>query len=350
MEGKELKFGVVGNGSWATALVKMLADSDHPVNWWIRNKANIDYLKKRRHNPQYLSSAFFDISLLHMSDDVVDVIQGSDVIVLAVPSAYIKEVLQQLPKDSFQDKKILSAIKGIVPGDDILLNDYLHQEFGVPLENYFAVLGPCHAEEVAAEKLSYLTFSGIDVSMAENIASYFKTHYINTIINGDILGVQYAAVLKNIYALGAGIAHGLDYGDNFLSVYIANSADEMAGFLRKAGIERIVVGEHLLAGSATQKRDTNYAASVYLGDLLVTCYSLYSRNRTFGNMIGKGYTVQSAQLEMNMVAEGYNASKCMYHINKAVGADMPIAETIYKILWERLLPDVGFATIEEELI
>ncbi|HVG40618.1 MAG TPA: NAD(P)H-dependent glycerol-3-phosphate dehydrogenase, partial [Chitinophagaceae bacterium] len=226
----------------------------------------------------------------------------------------------------------------------------LEQEFNVPLKNYFAVLGPCHAEEVAAEKLSYLTFSGTDLATAEEIATYFKTHYINTIVNIDILGVQYAAVLKNIYALGAGIAHGLDYGDNFLSVYIANSADEMASFLRKAGIQHIVVGEHQIKSSATQKKDINYAASVYLGDLLVTCYSLYSRNRTFGNMIGKGYTVQSAQLEMNMVAEGYNASKCISHINQKVGATMPIAETVYKILWERLLPEVGFAKIEEELI
>ena len=189
----------------------------------------------------------------------------------------------------------------------------------------------------------------MDEAATAEIAGYFSTPYINTVINVDILGVQYAAVLKNIYALGAGIAHGLDYGDNFLSVYIANSADEMAGFLKTVGIQHIVVGEHI-TDPITHKRDTNYAASVYLGDLLVTCYSLYSRNRTFGNMIGKGYTVQSAQLEMNMVAEGYNASKCMYHINQSVGADMPIAETIYKILWERLLPEEGLQEIEKVLV
>jgi glycerol-3-phosphate dehydrogenase (NAD(P)+) len=232
----------------------------------------------------------------------------------------------------------------------VLVNQYLQQNFGVPLENYFAVLGPCHAEEVAAEKLSYLTFSGIDVAAAETIANFFKTPYINTVVNPDILGVQYAAVLKNIYALGAGIAHGLEYGDNFLSVYIANSADEMAGFLRKVGVQHMVVGEHEQLLSATQKRNPNYAASVYLGDLLVTCYSLYSRNRTFGAMIGKGYTVQSAQLEMNMVAEGYNAAKCIYHINQQIGAEMPIAETIYRILWERLHPATGFQSIEDVLV
>jgi glycerol-3-phosphate dehydrogenase (NAD(P)+) len=346
----DLKFGVVGNGSWATALVKILTDNSHAVNWWVRNAKTIPHIQKRRHNPNYLSAAYFDVSLLYMTDDVAEVVRQSDVVVLAVPSAYIQEVLQQLGKEAFKDKKVVSAIKGIVPGPDILLNDYLQQHFQLPLEDYFAVLGPCHAEEVAAEKLSYLTFSGIDAAAACSIAAYFKAPYINTIINTDILGVQYAAVLKNIYALGAGIAHGLDYGDNFLSVYIANSADEMAGFLQKVGIPHIVVGEHQQTDPVTHKKDNNYAASVYLGDLLVTCYSLYSRNRTFGNMIGKGYTVQSAQLEMNMVAEGHNAAKCMHHINQHIGADMPIAATIYKILWERLLPEEGFQQIEDVLV
>ncbi|MFN2456947.1 MAG: NAD(P)H-dependent glycerol-3-phosphate dehydrogenase [Chitinophagaceae bacterium] len=343
------KFGVIGSGSWATALVKVLSDNKHPINWWVRNTSIIPYIKSRRHNPQYLSSAYFDVALLSVSDDLNNVIERSDILILAVPSAYIQQVLEQVNNGAFKNKKIISAIKGIVPGADVLLNEYLLQNFHIPLQNYFAVLGPCHAEEVAAEKLSYLTFSGIDAPATEKLAGYFATHYINTITNNDILGVQYAAVLKNIYALGAGIAHGLDYGDNFLSVLIANSADEMAGFLRKAGIKHIVVGEHEKV-SPLHKRQPNYAASVYLGDLLVTCYSLYSRNRTFGNMIGKGYSVQSAQLEMNMVAEGYNASKCIYNINKNIGAEMPIAQTIFKILWERLPPSEGFSGIEEVLI
>jgi glycerol-3-phosphate dehydrogenase (NAD(P)+) len=346
----DFKIGVIGNGSWATALVKIITDNQHAVNWWVRNAASIEYIKKRKHNPNYLSSAFFDTSLLNMDNDVKNVVAHSDLLVIAVPSAYIEDVLANLDKDSLKGKKILSAIKGLIPGPDVLLNEYLAHHFDLPLEDYFAVLGPCHAEEVASEKLSYLTFSGVDIAMAERIASYFRSSYINTIVNPDILGVQYAAVLKNIYALGAGIAHGLDYGDNFLSVYIANSADEMAGFLRKVGVQHIVVGEHERQGAPTQKKDMNYAASVYLGDLLVTCYSLYSRNRTFGTMIGKGYTVKSAQLEMNMVAEGYYASKCIYSLNKKIGADMPIAETIYKILWEKLLPDVGFSMVEEALV
>jgi glycerol-3-phosphate dehydrogenase (NAD(P)+) len=344
------QFGVVGNGSWATALVKILTDNGQPVHWWVRNTASIAHIQKRHHNPHYLPAVYFDTSLLQLSDAITTVVQQSDIVVLAVPSAYIADVLNGLPRDAFQNKKLVSAIKGIVPGTDVLVNDYLKQQFDVPLHDYFAILGPCHAEEVAAEKLSYLTFSGIDIAATEGLANFFKTPYINTVVNPDILGVQYAAVLKNIYALGAGIAHGLEYGDNFLSVYIANSADEMAGFLRKAGVPHIVVGEHEPVTSVTAKRDMNYAASVYLGDLLVTCYSLYSRNRTFGAMIGKGYTVQSAQLEMNMVAEGYNAAKCIYHINQQLGASMPIAETIYRILWERLHPATGFQAIEDVLV
>ncbi len=346
----DIKFGIIGSGSWATALVKILTDNGQNIHWWVRNREYISYIQKRHHNPQYLSSAWLNTALLSIDDDINKVIQNSDVILLVVPSAYIQDVLAGVDKKLFENKKIISAIKGIVPGPDVLLNNYLAQQFNLPLQDYFALLGPCHAEEVASEKLSYLTFSGVDEAFTETISGYFKTPYINTITNNDILGVQYAAVLKNIYALGAGIAHGLEYGDNFLSVYIANSADEMAGFLRKAGVQHMVVGEHEKLTSATHKKSPNYAASVYLGDLLVTCYSPYSRNRTFGAMIGKGYTVQSAQLEMNMVAEGYNASKCIDHINQHIGALIPIAQTVYKILWERLQPAEGFNLIEETLI
>lgn len=344
-----MTYGVIGSGSWATALVKILTDNGHEVHWWVRNNKQSDYIARRRHNPQYLPTAYLDVSKLRIANNVNEVVAAANILVLAVPSAFITEVLEQVDAGLLRDKKIVSAIKGIVPGPDVLLNEYLAGHVGLPLENYFAVLGPCHAEEVAAEKLSYLTFSGVDDALTAAIADAFRSPYINTVTNHDIWGVQYAAVLKNIYALGAGIAHGLEYGDNFLSVYIANSADEMAGFLQQAGIEHIEVGKHQPVAGAQQK-DINYAASVYLGDLLVTCYSLYSRNRTFGAMIGKGYTVQSAQLEMNMVAEGYNACKCMYHINQRVGADMPIAETIYRILWEKLPPAQGFEQIEDVLV
>jgi glycerol-3-phosphate dehydrogenase (NAD(P)+) len=345
-----MKFGIIGSGSWATALAKILTDNKNKINWWLRSDSNISSFKNRRHNPQYLSNTFFDTSLISFSTNAEEVIQNSDTVIIVVPSAFVAEALSGLAKNIFENKKIISAVKGIIPEGNELLNEYLKKEFGVELKNYFTVLGPCHAEEVAAEKLSYLTFTGIDEPKTREISYHFKTPYLSTLHNTDIYGVQYAAVLKNIYAIGAGIAHGLDYGDNFLSVLIANSADEMAGFLRKAGIKNIAVGSIEHFPTAKEKPRTNYAASVYLGDLLVTCYSLYSRNRTFGNMIGKGYSVQSAKLEMNMVAEGYNASKCMFLINEKVKAEMPIAETIYKILWNEMPADKGFEEIERNLV
>jgi len=345
-----MTFGIIGSGSWATALAKILTDKDHTINWWIRNEETIRHIQQRHHNPHYLSSVDFDVSRLNMSAGIKKVISDSDVLIIAVPSAFIEATIEQLEPGDWKDKKIVSAIKGLLPKQDILLNFYLSQRFDIPLENYFAILGPCHAEEVAAEKLSYLTLSGVDITTCSAIASHFSNDYVNTIVNPDILGVQYAAVLKNIYALGAGIAHGLDYGDNFLSVYIANAADEMAVFLKKSGVEHIVIGEHDGEDPVTHRKTPNYAASVYLGDLLVTCYSLYSRNRTFGNMIGKGYSVKAAQLELNMVAEGYNASKCIYNINRTIDAPMPIAETVYKILWENVKASAGFKRIEEVLV
>jgi glycerol-3-phosphate dehydrogenase (NAD(P)+) len=345
--------GVIGSGSWATALAKILTDNKNPINWWIRNESTVQHLLHRHHNPGYLSSVYFDAHLLHLDTNVATVIGRSDYIVIAVPSAYIEETFGGLPRDIFAGKKVISAVKGIVPGVNRLLNEYLDIHFQLGAANYFTIMGPCHAEEVAAEKLSYLTLSGLDPQETAEIALKFKAPYLNTVVNDDIYGVQFAAVLKNIYALGAGIAHGLEYGDNFLSVLIANSADEMASFLRQVGARNMEVGiHHLVPGVSQQpvRKTANYAASVYLGDLLVTCYSLYSRNRTFGNMIGKGYSVRSAQLEMNMVAEGYNASRCIYEINKEIGADIPIADTVYRILWEGRPPTEAFRTIEESLI
>lgn len=361
-----MNFGILGSGSWGTALAKILTENGNTINWWFRSEKAIQQMMARHHNPQYLSTVNFDMNRVRLTSSALQLVNESDCIIIAVPSAYTAAILFELDRNILNGKKIISAVKGILPDQNLLLNDFLNNEFYFPLENYFAVMGPCHAEEVAAEKLSYLTFSGTDEKMTEQLATHFKTSYINTIINNDIYGVQFAAILKNIYALGAGIAHGLDYGDNFLSVLIANSADEMAGFLKKSGIQNLEVGsiEHkpmhndsLLLGdeeSAFHRKlkfkTTNYAASVYLGDLLVTCYSLYSRNRMFGNMIGKGYSVKSAQMEMSMVAEGYYASKCMYVINESVKAEMPIADTVYQILWKNLSPEEGFNRIEQVLV
>lgn len=346
-----MKFGLLGSGSWGTALAKLLTDNRHPINWWLRSDENIISFKNRHHNPQYLRSAIFDTNLIHFSTEAEEVISQSDILLIAVPSAFVTDALNGLDNGIFKGKKILSAVKGIIPEKNILLNEYLNVEFNIPLNDYFTVLGPCHAEEVAAEKLSYLTFSGIDEHETMAISQYFSTSYLKTLVNGDVYGSQYAAVLKNIYAIGAGIAHGLEYGDNFLSVLIANSADEMAGFLRKSG-QQVQVGTipHLTSANREKRAVTNYAASVYLGDLLVTCYSLFSRNRTFGNMIGKGYSVRTAQLEMNMIAEGYNASKCIFKLNETVKAEMPLAEIIYNILWNNLQPAEGFDKIESILV
>ena len=342
--------GILGSGSWGTALAKLMTDSGRRITWWNRSEAAIGKIMRTGRNPQYLSSAHFDVSRLSLSTDPLEVLKDAEVIVIAIPSAYVEEVLEKLPADSLKGKKVISAIKGILPSQNMLLNDYLKKHFNFPLEDYFAVMGPCHAEEVAAKKLSYLTFPGIDEKGAEEMAALFKTPYLNTVINKDIYGVQYAAVLKNIYAVGAGIAHGLDYGDNFLSVLIANSADEMAGMLRKAGIINAEVGYIDHGKFHSKETHTNYAASVYLGDLLVTSYSLHSRNRTFGNMIGKGYSVKAAQLEMNQVAEGYNASRCMHILNSKIEADMPIASAVYRILWENMPAEEGFAQIESVLV
>jgi len=330
-----MQFGIIGGGSWATALAKILTDNGNTIHWYIRNEESIQSFKKRRHNPHYLSSAYFNPAQLHLDADINAVIDASEVVVVAVPSAYVEDALLQVSPEKWTGKKIVSAVKGITPTKNQLLHEFLAAHFQIPLSQYFTLLGPCHAEEVAAEKLSYLTFSGIDETQTAAIAQFFTTDYINTVVNTDVVGVQYAAVMKNIYALGAGIAHGLEYGDNFLSVYIANCAHEMGGFLEK-----------IAPGSC---QENNYTASVYLGDLLVTCYSLYSRNRTFGNMLGKGYSVKAAQLELNMLPEGYFASKCIFKTNITVQAPLPIATAIHDILWENLPAEEGFKQIESFL-
>lgn len=342
-----MQIGIIGSGTWATALAKLLTDNRLHIHWWVRHAETMRYLRERRHNPHYLTSVRFDPELLNLHLDANEVFQHCECVVIALPSAYAADMFRAVRPETLHGKWIVSAIKGMLPERNVLLNDYLAQEFGFNIVDYFTIMGPCHAEEVAAEKLSYLTFSGADEARTTRVAAHFQTPYLNTITNDDVIGVQYAAILKNIYALGAGIAHGLEYGDNFLSVLIANCADEMAGFLHQTGMKHVSVGTH---NTPHKRSSPNYAASVYLGDLLVTCYSLFSRNRTFGNMIGKGYSVNAARLELNMVAEGYQASRSIYEINKKVGASMPIAETVYRILWENLLPAEGMKMIEEVLV
>ncbi len=334
--------GIIGSGSWATALAKILTDNNRHIHWWIRNEETIRHMQLRHHNKHYLTSVYFDTGLLQLNHRVEEVVKASDTIILAVPSAFLRTVLETLPPNAFEGKKVVSAIKGLVGGTNQLINDYLADTFNLPPEQYFTITGPCHAEEVANEKLSYLTFSGVNTTETDALAACFNNSYLQTIVNKDVTGVQFASVLKNIYAMGAGIAHGLEYGDNFLSVFITNCFREMQEFLEKY--------EQYQAGAGKEPMVHNYNASAYLGDLLVTCYSLHSRNRTFGNMIGKGYSVRATQLELNMIAEGYYASKCIYEINAEIGAYMPIAQKVYAILWEQLQMEEAFLELEKGLV
>ena len=336
---EQKRIGIIGSGSWATAIAKIVTENGHHITWCLRQQSNIDYFEKRKHNPHYLRNAYFDLQKISFSTDIKLVVAASDIIIVAVPSIHIETTLASLEAADLKDKLIVSAVKGVLPVHNILLNDWLAQKFNFPLSSYFTLLGPSHAEEVAAEQLSYLTFSGLDETATTTIASYFKSEYINTIVNKDVIGVQYAGVAKNIYALGAGIAHGLEYGDNFLSVFIANCANEMQVLLKEIAKKEL-----------NDASNMNHNASVYLGDLLVTCYSLHSRNRTFGNMIGKGYSVRAAELELNMVAEGYNASKCIHTMNQTLKVKMPIMDAVYQILWEGASPDLTFKNLEQILV
>ncbi len=328
-------FGIIGNGSWATALAKMLTDNGNTIHWWMRNESSVTHLLQKHHNPHYLTSVSFAPELILPTTDLQQVVDACDTLVVCVPSAFILDVLKELPQDSLQDKVIISAIKGILPEQYVLLNDYLVSAFQVPLQQYVAITGPCHAEEVAQERLSYLTFSGLNDAVTRKAAAAFSTDYIRTTSNHDLWGAQYAAVLKNIYAVGAGLAHGIGYGDNFLSVYNTNCYREMYRFLQLQ-FEQV--------HPSTEVPD--FHTSAYLGDLLVTCYSPHSRNRSFGTLIGKGYSIKAATTEMSMVAEGYFAVKGMKKIASELNIDMPIMQEIHDTLWENKLPSEAFRVIE----
>jgi glycerol-3-phosphate dehydrogenase (NAD(P)+) len=330
--------GIIGNGSWGTALAKILTDNGQKLTWWLRNEEAVKHLQQRDHNPHYLTSVSFRQDSICPTNNLASLFENCDTLVFAVPSAYAMDVLQNITAAQWQDKKVISAIKGVLPERNQLLCDYLEEAHGFDLNNYAAITGPCHAEEVAAERLSYLTFSGLNEELAAACAATFANSYIHTAHNHDIWGVQFAAVLKNIFAIGAGMAHALDYGDNFLSVYITACYREMYHFL-KAHFENI----------HPSSEEPDFHTSTYLGDLLVTCYSLHSRNRTFGAMIGKGYSVKAATLEMNMVAEGYYAARSMQTISRAFSLDIPIATQIYKVLWQGLSPREMFAALEGQL-
>ncbi|GGC62226.1 glycerol-3-phosphate dehydrogenase [Pedobacter quisquiliarum] len=328
------KVAMIGGGSWATAIIKMLSNNikEKEIFWWMRNTDAIEHIKKYHHNPNYLSAAEVKIPETNISDNISEIISAANYIILNVPAAFLKETLKDVEPEDFKGKKIVSAIKGIVPDENQIIGEFLNEKFQVPFEDILVISGPCHAEEVALEKLSYLTIASIDVEAATYFASLLSTRYIKTNVSDDIFGTEYAAVLKNIYAVASGICHGVGYGDNFQAVLISNAIRE---------INRFVNAVHPIS------RDIKESA--YLGDLLVTAYSQFSRNRTFGNMIGKGYTVKSAQLEMNMIAEGYYAASCMHVINKKYKVDMPISRAVYAVLYEKHAPQIEMALLTEQL-
>ncbi|MEJ2904352.1 NAD(P)H-dependent glycerol-3-phosphate dehydrogenase [Pedobacter panaciterrae] len=328
------KVAMIGGGSWATAIIKMLSDNftAKEIYWWMRNQESITHLQKYKHNPNYLSSVEIRIPEDNISNNISDIIEKAEYIILNVPAAFLKETLDGVSPEQLKGKKIISAIKGIVPDENLIIGEFLNQKYNVPYEDIVVISGPCHAEEVALEKLSYLTIASTNLELAAIFARLLATRYIKTNISDDIFGTEYAAVLKNIYAVASGICHGVGYGDNFQAVLISNAIRE---------IKRFVDAVHPIS------RDIKESA--YLGDLLVTAYSQFSRNRTFGNMIGKGYTVKSAQLEMNMVAEGYYAVNSMHHVNKKYKVDMPISRAVYAILYEKHSPHIEMRLLTEQL-
>lgn len=322
------RIAMIGGGSWATALVKVLNDNQYEVDWWMRREETIAHLELHHHNPNYIRSITFSPGLIHPSNDLQSVFSKNEIVILAVPSAYLKSVTSSLSPDHFKNKLIISAIKGMIPEENLLIAEFLKTCFGAEEKNIVNISGPSHAEEVAQEKLSYLTLACVHEANAKRACELFGCQYIRCTPSDDVYGTEYSAVLKNIYAITAGIFNGLGYGDNFHAVLVSNCIEEMERFLR-----------------AVHPITRDIKDSAYLGDLLVTAYSQFSRNRTLGTMIGKGYTVKNALLEMNMVAEGYFAAKSIHEVNKNYRVNISIAEATYRVLYERRI-----ASEEMELV
>ncbi|MCD4769435.1 MAG: NAD(P)H-dependent glycerol-3-phosphate dehydrogenase [Bacteroidales bacterium] len=316
----EANVTVIGSGSWATGIVKLLCRNSDKIAWYIREPEIIDHIQKHNHNPKYLSSVDFNTDKLILTNDINHAASMSDILIFVVPSAFLKSNMESFTED-ISDKIVCSAIKGIVPEENSIVSEFFHNNYSVSYDNLVILTGPTHAEEVAMEKLTYLTVASKIESRAEIVAEMLNNRYLKTVISDDIFGIEYAAVLKNIYAIATGISHGLGYGDNFLAVLLSNSVTEM---------NRVI--------KAVYKNQRRINDSAYLGDLLVTAYSQYSRNRMFGNMIGKGTSVRYALMEMIMVAEGYYSSDCINEINKQLKVKMPIAEGVYNILYKNTSP------------
>ena len=325
------KIAIIGSGSWATALAKILISKNHSINWYFRNPENIRFFEANHHNPSYLCDVLFDMSKITLYNDLDKIAEESDILIMVIPSAFLKESLSKLTVD-ISKKFIVSAIKGIVPDDNLIVGKFINQQFNVPLDSIGIIAGPCHAEEVALERLSYLTIACPDVKKARAFALMIESSYIRAHISDDIYGTEYSSVIKNIIAIASGICNGLHYGDNFQAVLVSNAIQEIKRFVDKVHpITRDIKG------------------SSYLGDLLVTCYSQFSRNKLFGKMIGKGYSIRSAQLEMHQVAEGYYAVKCIKEINQEHNVNMPICDAVYNICYENISPAIEILLLTENL-
>lgn len=316
------KIAIIGGGSWATAIAKIVVGHTHHIGWYMRRDDRIEDFLRLSHNPAYLTSVHFNTDELFFSSDINKIVDLYDTLVFVTPSPYLKNHLKKL-KTRIRDKFIVTAIKGIVPDENLVCSEYFHQVYDVPYENLACIGGPSHAEEVALERLSYLTVGCADVEKARAFTEILSSNFIKTKTSNDVLGIEYSSVLKNVYAIAAGICSGLKYGDNFQAVLMSNAVQEMSRFL-----------------TVISPTDRNVYDSVYLGDLLVTGYSNFSRNRVFGTMIGKGYSVKSAQIEMEMIAEGFFGTKCMKEINRRLHVNMPILDAVYNILYERISPQI----------
>lgn len=324
---------VIGGGSWATALTKIFTEKDNiKIRWWLRLPEDVSYFNTYHSNPKYLSSVKLDNNKIEAFSSIKDVVEGADTILLVTPAAFIEESLQPLTAADFEGKYVISSIKGMMPQQNLLVTDYVEQMFSVSKERMAVIGGPCHAEEVAMEKQSYLTVAAPNMAFGSALAEQLQCRFISAKPSKDIFGVEYAAVMKNIISIACGISHGLGYGDNFQAVLVSNSMREIKKFLK-----------------CVYKTKRDLTGSEYLGDLLVTCYSQFSRNRTFGNMIGRGYSVKSAQMEMEMIAEGYYAVKSIYEIAKRYEVEMPITRAVYHILYERISPIVEFKILKDKL-
>jgi glycerol-3-phosphate dehydrogenase (NAD(P)+) len=328
-----IKIAVIGGGSWATALVKIL--SEHPqvqTRWWLRDQPDIEHIRAYHHNPSYLSDVYINPKKVKVFEKIREAIKGTEYVILAIPAAFIQEPLREITASHLKAKRIVSAIKGMIPKQNKLVTDWLVEQYGIPLTDMCVIAGPCHAEEVALEKQSYLTIASPNPECAADFAQFMTCRFVVANPLADLYGVEYAAVMKNIIALSCGITHGIGYGDNFQAVLVSNAMQEIQRFV-----------------TAIDPRARDLSSSAYLGDLLVTAYSQFSRNRLFGNMIGRGYSVKAAQLEMNMIAEGYYAAKSIHVINKHYKVHMPITESAYRILYKGIAPASEMEALKKHL-